>query len=430
MTHVVVREYGRLYRGTHARSLAADLTRAELPSAAFDALKALLVSAEGTPEGEGVLRYGLEGGREVLRASSWVGVLQTPDGTQLEILPKVLDDPADVDRTRQILVRMLAALPDAPFRLADVADLAAAKLPLMEVFAAVFLRALARLVRRGVAHEYVERDLELPALRGRLDLPRHLRARPSRPAVLAVSADEFVPDRPENRALRAALDRTRRVLTRAEWLRLHAELTFALADIPPSPDPDLDLRRWRSDRGHRHYAPLRPLAELILGGRNPLTAQGGARVPAVLFPMPEVFEAYVAAELLLARLPGGTERRFRQVETQVRGHHLVTQGHRRHFALRPDLRLTTPEGRHIIADTKWKRLDPALGPRAGLDQADLYQLHAYGHTYLGGQGELWLIYPRTNAFARPLPPFAYAPGLDLHILPFDLEQGRLVPAPD
>lgn len=58
-------------------------------------------------------------------------------------------DPADVNQTREVLVRMLTALPDAPFRLVNVTDLAAAKLPLMEVFALVFLRALARPVLEG-----------------------------------------------------------------------------------------------------------------------------------------------------------------------------------------------------------------------------------------------------------------------------------------
>jgi 5-methylcytosine-specific restriction enzyme subunit McrC len=426
VTHLVVREYAWLYRGTHARLLSPDHTRAELPAPAFDALRALLeFSDEVPPDHAGVLTYGLEGGREVLRASSWVGVLETPDGTQLEILPKLLEDEMDVVRTRALLVRMIAALPDAPYREVDVADLEAAQLPLTEVFAGLFLRAVARLIRQGVAYTYRERELELPALRGRLDLPRHLLGRASRPAALHVIADEFVPDRPENRAIRAALDRVRVRLTTTENLRLHAELTFAFADVLPGRAPLDDLKAWRLDRSHRHYAPLRPLVELVLTGRTPLTAQGQVGVPALLFPMPVVFEAYVASCLRAQRTLDG-QPRWTRVETQVGGQHLVTQGNRTLFALRPDLRLTGREGQVIIADTKWKRLNRALGAQAGLGMGDLYQLFAYGHKHLNGTGEVWLIYPRTKAFQFPLPDFSYGPGLTLRVLPFDVEAGLLM----
>lgn len=428
MTHLVVREYARLYRGTEARLLSPDHTRAELPDAAFDALKGLLTVEESAAH-EGVLSYGLEAGREVLRASSWVGVLETPDGTQLEILPKILDDDTDVARTRATLVKMLATLPDAPYRESDVASLDAAPLPLMETFAGVFLRAVSRLVRQGLAHTYQERALELPALRGRLDLPRHLTGQPARPAAFHVTADEFVPDRPENRAVRAALDRVRPRLTTTEHLRLHAELTFAFADVPTSRAPLEDLRAWRLDRSHRQYAPLRPLVELILTGRSPLTAQGSVAVPALLYPMPDVFEAYVAACLRADRTPDG-QAVWARVDTQLTGQHLVTQGRRALFALKPDLRLIPRTGAPIIADTKWKRLNPALGAQAGVSMSDLYQLFAYGQKYLEGKGTLWLIYPRTGAFREPLPTFTYTAGLTLRVLPFDVLSGQLVRATD
>lgn len=429
MTHLVVREYARLYRGTQARLLGLDHTRAELPAAAFDALKGLLTVEDGLTAPEGVLTYGLEAGREVLRASSWVGVLETPDGTQLEILPKILDDDTDVVRTRATLVRMLAALPDAPYREADVASLDAAPLPLMETFAGVFLRAVSRLVRQGLAHTYQEQALELPALRGRLDLLRHLTAQSTRPATFHVTADEFVPDRPENRAVRAALELVRPRLTTTEHLRLHAELTFAFADVPVSRAPLDDLRAWRLDRSHRQYAPLRPLVELILSSRSPLTAQGTAAFPALLYPMPDVFEAYVATCLRADRTPDG-QAVWARVDTQLTGQHLVTQGRRTLFALKPDLRLISRTGVPIIADTKWKRLDPALGAQAGVSMSDLYQLFAYGQKYLGGAGCLWLIYPRTGAFRGPLPAFTYQPGLTLRVLPFDLLSGQVISEPD
>ncbi len=67
--------------------------------------------------------------------------------------------------------------------------------------------------------------------------------------------------------------------------------------------------------------------------------------------------------------------------------------------------------------------------RYGLSQSDFYQLFAYGHKYLNGTGGLFLVYPKTKAFAEVLPPFQFADGLTLWVVPFDLELDLLVASP-
>ena len=83
-----------------------------------------------------------------------------------------------------------------------------------------------------------------------------------------------------------------------------------------------------------------------------------------------------------------------------------------------------------MLDTKWKLLD---GLRAngtdkyGLSQSDFYQLQAYGQSYLDGQGDVVLIYPKTAAFDQPLPVFEFPKldGLRLWVLPFCLKSRQL-----
>src|SRR5262249_8640073 len=64
--------------------------------------------------------------------------------------------------------------------------------------------------------------------------------------------------------------------------------------------------------------------------------------------------------------------------------------------LRPDI-LIRIEGRVVVADTKWKRIETDrsgwLAPKPG----DIYQMHAYASTYQCE--ELALIYPWTEALA-------------------------------
>lgn len=59
----------------------------------------------------------------------------------------------------------------------------------------------------------------------------------------------------------------------------------------------------------------------------------------------------------------------------------------------------------------------------GIAQSDFYQLFAYGHKYLEASQlhkELVMIYPKTTTFSAPLPPFSFAPGMTLWVLPFEL----------
>jgi 5-methylcytosine-specific restriction enzyme subunit McrC len=104
------------------------------------------------------------------------------------------------------------------------------------------------------------------------------------------------------------------------------------------------------------------------------------------------------------------------------------------FRLRPDLLVRDTDRDLLVLDTKWKLLDALKSnetDKYGLSQGDFYQLHAYGQSYLDGQGDVVLIYPRTAAFDSPLPVFEFPKpdGLRLWVLPFCLKSRQLlVPA--
>lgn len=86
---------------------------------------------------------------------------------------------------------------------------------------------------------------------------------------------------------------------------------------------------------------------------------------------------------------------------------------------------------HLRLPPHWQAqcVSPSLSDRDrcgrsdyGLSQEDFCQLFAYGHKYLGGQGDLLLIYPRSKSFSRVLPPFAFSDDLTLWVVPFDLDE--------
>jgi 5-methylcytosine-specific restriction enzyme subunit McrC len=83
--------------------------------------------------------------------------------------------------------------------------------------------------------------------------------------------------------------------------------------------------------------------------------------------------------------------------------------------------------RRWVLDAKWKLLDETnRKDKFGLSQGDFYQLYAYGQKYLGGKGEMALIYPRSAKFTRAMAPFSFSAELRLHVLPFDLEADTLI----
>ena len=370
--------------------------------------------------------------RRSLRAvqvTSYVGVIRTPDGYQIEVLPKVAKAIGGRDgEARQLLIDMLRCLGGFRHIQTDSAQLVATRMPLLEVFIREFLDAVQHLVKRGLRSDYNPQQDNLFALRGKLQMATHLRHNLCRRDRFLSEFDEFSPDRPENRLLHAALRRSLAWTSSQTNQQLARELCFVFVDVPESLHPTLDFQRVRLDRSMAHYDGALAWARLILEDESPLTGAGGHRAPSLLFPMEAVFEAFVAKHL--ARQLG---QEF-TLRTQARSLSLVRHLEKDWFRLKPDLLVMASKVNRLVLDTKWKLIDSlqATGSdKYGLDQDDFYQLHAYGQNYLDGDGDVVLIYPKTDAFNKALPVFEFpkASGLRLWVLPFCLWDKRLLLPP-
>lgn len=363
------------------------------------------------------------GDQRSLRLDNYVGVLETPCGTRIEILPKHLDesDAVAVRSARRLLRKMLAACMNLVPRESCPTSIEAFEAPLNEWVMRQFLEHLDRLVKRGLRFDYHPVKEQRRFLRGRLDVVRQLRQPPGRQHVLNIEHDVFDPDRAENRLLRSALDRVCRLTRDASSWRLAHELAVYLSPIPGSVDIAADFRNWRDDRLMTHYRPVRPWCALILNEQSPRSIVGDWHGPSLLFPMERLFERYVEV-CLRRRLPAGA------LKPTASSEHLCTHQGESWFKLKPDFLLRHGEENWVL-DTKWKRLDSSLAnssDKYGLSQADFYQLFAYGHRYLPAAGKMMLIYPMITDLRVPLPAFNYSDSLQLWVVPFDLETGELV----
>lgn len=377
-----------------------------------------LCQVGSTSSGDAAPLFRLEAPQR-LRVNNYVGVLETPSSTIIEVLPKHHEEGASIEETRRLLYRMILGALELPARDIGQAYLSLFDAPLSEWVARQFLDALDRLLKRGLRFDYLRKEEEQRHLRGQLDMARQLRQPPGREHYFQVRHDVFSPDRPENRLLKSALALVASCTRHAENWRLAHELLGMLHEIPPSVRPVDDFKRWRRERLTAHYEPVRPWCELILRRQMPLSVFGEWQGISMLFPMEKLFERYVESAIRRSLSPGAS------LTAQAASRFLCTYEDKGFFQLRPDMLVTSGECQWVL-DAKWKRLDSAsTDNRFGLSQADFYQLFAYGQKYLGGKGQLMLVYPRTSKFSVPLGPFKFSDVMQLWAVPFDLEAQAL-----
>ena len=360
--------------------------------------------------------FTLQNGR--LQAQNYVGVLETRQGTVVEILPKVnLSDDGDEntreENTRKVFMTMLRdwrGLKGAQWKGASIR--AIRRLDMFEAFAHQFLTDVMLLTRRGLARTYQTQEANLQSLRGRILFPAHIRENLVDRSRFYVGYDEFTADRPANRLIHLALQRLVPIVRHpANRQRLH-QLRIAFSSVPRSTNQNHDWARHQVDRSMRQYDTVMPWVRLFLSGHGLATFAGAHVNRAMLFPMQDVFEDFVTAAVRRH------QKRF-SVRAQGPLRPLATNAaNKGSFYMKPDIALLERNNVRFILDAKWKRLDP-YKHNYDIKQADVYQLFAYGRQY--GCPRVALVYPQTTHFRKPIRfQFNDKPALELICFPFDV----------
>ncbi len=359
-------------------------------------------------------------GRHRLKLDNFVGVVETPCGTIIEIVPKHHTLGDDFTEARLLLRKLLLASLNLSARDVGEASLQLFDGSLSEWVMRQFLQALDALVRRGICFDYQIREEELRFLRGLLNLSMQLRQPPGRSHHFHVRHEVYVSDRPENRLLKLALECVRKTTQDPESWRLAHELSLRLEEVPASQQVSQDFRAWSDHRLLAHYRSVKSWCELILNQHNPLAISGDYRGLSLLFPMEKLFEKFVTQWLRKQLSPEVS------VRTPARNMALCFHEQEPIFQMEPDI-LVTHADQNWVLDTKWKLLDSnARSKKYGLSQSDFYQLYAYGQKYMSGVGRMALIYPSTESFTRPLSSFSFSSELSVEVLPFDLKNEVLI----
>lgn len=342
---------------------------------------------------------------KILVAQNYVGVIQTKDGTTIEILPKITD--VDEKKSKEILVKMLKTLKKSPFKNFNMAHLKSAKMPLLEIFITMFLDELSKLIKKGIKSDYIVKEENLAYLKGKLQIKEQIAQNYIHKERFFVAYDEYVSDRVENRLIKTTLNylyKQSKLISNKKRIR---EYLFVFDEVGVSHTIKSDFSRIKLGRHMRDYEQILVWVQTFLLSSSYSPHRGNDLAFALLFDMNTLFESYVGDYL---------KKQGYEVSLQDRQHHLAYSDKKGVYSLRPDIVIN--EGK-VIADTKWKILSKDK-KRQGVSGSDLYQMYAYGTKYKNCK-KLYLIYPKDNEIQVQHYDYLQDGNLPLKIIFFNLQ---------
>ena len=352
-----------------------------------------------------------------LYAQNYVGIIETRRGTVLEILPKVdFAEDEDTEKTKRIFFNMLRFWRGFKFAQFNESSINAVRhFNMLEMFVHLFLNDLVLLTQRGLARHYQSVEDNLPCLRGRILFPQHIRENSVNRARFYVGYDEFSADRPANRLIHSTIHKLIGSVQQPSNQQLLHQLRICFADIPVSTRLESDWQRHRVDRSMQHYETVMQWVGLFLFNHGLTTFAGKHVNQALLFPMEEVFEDFIASSFRRY------QRRF-VVRTQGPQKPLGRIDGKDVFHMKPDISLMINNKAKFILDAKWKCVNEDDSDRKhGISQADMYQLFAYGKKY--GCMQVALVYPKTKQFQdMDKLRYRFDDELSLACFPFDVTE--------
>ncbi len=353
---------------------------------------------------------------DVVSIKNYVGLIQMKNGFQIEVLPKLSfgerEDEGNT-RTKKVFLKMLCSLKDFPSKVFHDASLNVERMNLYELFINLYLQEVRQLVKRGLKSTYVEQEDNLRYYKGKLLVSQHVRANLAHRERFYVAFEEFHPNMPENRLVKATLVKLQNLTSSAENAKEIRQLLTAFEQVEVSTNYEKDFTKTVRNRSTEDYVMLMQWSKVFLMNKSFTTFSGAAASRALLFSMETVYESYVAQKLKKIMVPAGWD-----ISCQEKRYYLFHEP-RYQFALKPDI-VMRKDGRTVVLDTKWKRLYNKDRDNYGISQADMYQMYAYSKKYQ--TPEIWLLYP-INDEMRGHAPIKFESGdettVNLHFVDVD-----------
>ncbi|MCF8194604.1 MAG: McrC family protein [Polynucleobacter sp.] len=369
-------------------------------------------------------------GRRHIRVKNYVGAIETKQGVVIEILPKTYNNniPASDSESKFLLLNLLRTLSDSPFLNLNIAHLNVVdNFPILEIFITSYLDELERTLSFSLRGDYHSVQENTSFIKGKLLITENIKRNAYKRHQFFCAYDVFSENIPPNKLIKSTLKHLLKIskISKNKTKIVKFMNIFENVDFTQSLNSDLNYCKSRS-KFLVNYSNLIKWSEIYLQNKSFTNFHGGSINQAILFPMEKLFENYIA--YLIKKYCNGLT-----ISSQDKKYSLIGQKSDIYdqqyvinkFLLRPDIVINYDS---VIIDTKWKMLDVG-NKRFGIQESDVYQMHAYGRRYQSGNSSklaprLGLIYPKNPDFDKSLSQMRYGDDLLLDVLPFDLSNKR------
>lgn len=331
-------------------------------------------------------------------AGSWVGVVRF-ERFEVRVVPKLAGDNLG-------LVEMIefATGLDVLRRSSSIRTLHAEGAGLLDLLALLLAEAGEFILRGGLLADYVEREDDLPVVRGRLLGDQQILRKFGRIDRLVCRYDEHEQDVVENQLLAAALGLCAERVIHESVRRRARRLRAIFDEICTAAHLNLEAARGRITyhRLNEHYRDAHALAWLLLDGlgARDVLASGQTRCFAFLIDMNRLFEMFVYR--LVERLLAGTGMRV-HYQHKDRSIILNASTNEPYARVVPDVLVeaSTGSATRVAIDAKYKLYDERK-----LSSGDVYQSFLYAYAYGGHAGRglpaALLVYPSSTRSSRAI----------------------------
>src|SRR5215207_9813808 len=317
--------------------------------------------------GRMTIRRALHGTGYELNPNQYVGVVVLPSGQRLESYPKV---------PVRSLFYMLAVAFNLPSPFLEEWSEFDELDEMLEFVVAHYADLLESRIAHGLYRTYAEREENLAAVRGRIAVADDLRQNFVLRHRTYCRFAEFTWDVPENQILRQVAHLVAGWVRKPELRMRLRRIDRLMGEVAPTSHPASALDRFTYHRLNDDYQPMHQLCRLFLEGASLSEAEGSFTFRTFLLDMNRLFEAFVT-QVLRDRAPTGIS-----VAVQVPVH----LDEQRKVHMRPDLVIRDRGVSQLVADCKYKRLEPDE-----YVHHDVYQVLAYCTAINVEQG--LLVYP-------------------------------------
>ena len=361
-----------------------------IPDKVFEELERFVEEYKDISEGDALDYFEVSRNRHLgkyISAKNYVGLIELKSNFQIQILPKLeLGENGKLSETQAVFRKMLSSMKDFPAKISKNASLKEERMNLYEVFIQMYLSEVQKLLKRGLKSSYISEEDNLNKVKGKILIKEQIKYNSSHKERFFVRYDDYQVNRPENRLIKSTLKKLKTLTESETTINTIKRQLASFENVEESHNFEKDFANVNIDRNMKNYENLMRWSKVFLFNKSFTSFSGKTEARALLFPMEKLFEAYVAKEFGKV-LPSGW-----RLSVQDTGYFLFDEP--KLFGLKPDLVLTSPNGKTIVMDTKWKRLIPDVKKKYGISQPDMYQMYAYSKKYEAT--DIWVLYPENK----------------------------------